>query len=76
MMALIFNMIMSSYNSYRTYISSNLEKKFSQESYDIEYNLHANIIAYMMAMKLVEDYNNIYPKTGIAFFQPISNIII
>ena len=68
------NMIMSSYNSYRTYISSNLGKKYTQEINDIEFNLHANITTYMMAMKSIEDYNNIYPKTGIAFFQPISNI--
>ena len=51
------NLIMSSYNSYRTYISSNLGKKYSQESYDIEFNLHANITTYMMAMKSIEDYN-------------------
>ncbi len=68
------NMIMSSYNSYRTYISSNLEKKYSQESYDIEFNLHTHITTYMMAMKSIEEYNKIYPKTGIALFLPISNI--
>lgn len=68
------NMIMSSYNSYRTYISSNLKKKYSQESYDIEFNLHANITTYMMAMKSIEEYNKIYPKTGIALFQLISKI--
>lgn len=70
------NLIMSSYNTYRTYISSNLDKQYSQESYDIEFSLHANIITYMMAMKSIEDYNNIYPKTGIALFQPISNVTI
>ena len=49
-------------------------KKYTQEINDIEFNLHANITTYMMAMKTIEDYNKIFPKTGIALFQPISNI--
>ena len=70
------NQIMSSYNSYKTYISSNLKRKFTQESYDEEYRLHETIICYMNAMKSIEDYVRISPKTGIAIFIPISKITI
>jgi len=70
------NQMMSSYNDYRTFISTNLVRKYTQECYDVEFNLHANIFSYLMAMKSIEDYNMIYPKTGIAIFQPISSIVI
>ena len=70
------NQIMSAYNSVNAHISSNRQKKYSQESYEEEFRLHDAIINYMNAVKLIEDYIMISPRTGVAIFSPISKIVI
>ena len=70
------NQIMSAYNSIKTHISSNRQKKYDQESYDEEFRLHETIRCYMNAVKSIEDYLSISPRTGVAIFVPISKIEI
>ena len=70
------NQIMSAYNSIKTHISSNRQKKYDHESYEEEFRLHEAIRCYMNAVKSIEDYLSISPRTGVAIFVPISKIVI